>query len=135
MFLIDQANKQHNYKIELVNELVSIASRGVLLPNLQEEWIDTFKGDYTNAVIETLASLLQNKEINNDQVLVLHISDAILKHDSIDEDTAKLKVTTLYKLGKKSQAKQCFDKFKDDYKNYMGVAYKESFDQFREKNL
>lgn len=134
MCLINEVKKQHDSAIELVNELVSIASRGVLLPNLQEEWIDAFKGDYTNSVIETLTSLLQNKEIKNDQILVLHISDAILKHDSIDEDIAKLKVSTLYNLGKKSQAKQCFDKFAEDYKNFMGVAYKESFDQFRGNN-
>jgi DNA-binding SARP family transcriptional activator len=135
MLLIDQIKKQKNSSVELVNELVNIVSRGVLLPNFQEEWIDAFKGDYTNLVIETLSMLLQNKEIITDQILVLHISDAILKHDSIDEDIAKLKVTTLFNLGKKSQAKQCFEKFAEDYKSFMGVAYKESFDQFREKNL
>lgn len=135
MFLINQVKKQHDPAIDLVNELVTIASRGVLLPNLQEEWIDAFKGDYTNLVIETLTSLLQNKEITKDQILVLRISDVILKHDSIDEDIAKLKVTTLFRLGKKSQAKQCYEKFIEDYKNFMGVAYKESFDQFRENNL
>ena len=135
MLLIKQLKKQNEYSIELVYELVSIASRGVLLPNFQEEWIDTFKGDYTNLIIETLTNLLQNKEIQKDQILVLRIADAILKHDSIDEDIAKLKVTTLYNLGKKTQSKQCFDKFTEDFKNFMGVAYKESFDQFREKNL
>jgi len=105
MYLIDQVKKQHNSALDLVNELVIIASRGVLLPNFQEEWIDAFKGDYTNLVIETLSALLQNKEISQDQILVLRIADAILKHDSIDEDIAKLKVGTLFNLGKKSQAK------------------------------
>jgi len=132
MLLIDQVKNHQNYGIDLVNELVSIASRGLLLPNLQEEWVDAFKGDYTNIVIETLSFLLQNEEIKKDPLLVLHISDAILKHDCIEEDIAKLKVSTLYKLGKKSQAKQCFDKFVDSYKNFMGVAYKDSFEQFRE---
>ena len=135
MLLIKQLKKQKDYSFELVNELVSIASRGVLLPNFQEEWIDSFKGDYTDLIIETLTSLLQNKEIQKDKILVLRIADAILKHDSIDEDIAKLKVTTLYNLGKKTQSKQCFDKFTEDYKSFMGVAYKESFDQFRENNF
>lgn len=135
MFLIAQLKKQPIPTADLVNELVTIASGGVLLPNLQEEWLDTFKGDYTNAVIETLTVLLQNNEIKNDQIMVLRISDAILKHDSIDEDIVKLKVATLFRLGKKSQAKQCYEKFTEDYKNFMGVAYKESFEQFRENNL
>ena len=135
MLLIKQLKKQKDYSFELVNELVSIATRGVLLPNFQEEWIDSFKGDYTDLIIETLTSLLQNKEIQKDKILVLRIADAILKHDSIDEDIAKLKVTTLYNLGKKTQSKQCFDKFTEDFKNFMGVSYKESFDQFRENNF
>lgn len=135
MLLISQLKKQSEFSLELVNELVNVASRGVLLPNLQEEWVDTFKGDYTNIIIETLTTLLQNKEVQMDKILILRISDAILKHDNIDEDIVKLKVTTLYSLGKKSQAKQCFDKFTDDYKNFMGVAYKETFEVFREKNL
>jgi DNA-binding SARP family transcriptional activator len=135
MLLIKQFSKQKEFSSELVNELAKIASRGVLLPNFQEEWVDTFKGDYTNVIIETLTNLLQLKDVLADKILVLHICDAILKHDSIDEDTVKLKFTTLYNLGKKSQAKHCFDKFAEDYKNFMGVAFKETFEQFRVKNL
>lgn len=132
--LIDQLKKQTNPSIDLVNELVCIAMRGVLLPNLQEEWTDAFKGDYTNLIIETFTVLLQNKIINEDPIMVLRIADVILKHDSIDEEIAKLKVRTLFALGKKNQAKTCYDRFAEDYKNFMGVAYKESFDQFREIN-
>ena len=135
MMLLKQLKKQKDFSIELVNELVSIASRGVLLPNFQEEWIDAFKGEYTDLIIETLTNLLQNKEIQKDQILKLRIADAILKHDSIDEDIAKLKVSTLYNLGKKTQSKQCFDKFTEDYKNFMGVVYKATFDQFRENTM
>ena len=135
MFLINQVDRHQNTNVKLVKELVNIASRGILLPNLQEEWVDAFKADYTNLVIETLTSFLQDKEIKGDPILVLHITDAILKHDSIDEDIAKLKVFTLFNLGKKSQAKQCYEKFVEDYKNFMGVPYKESFDQFRENTI
>ncbi|MDX9748814.1 MAG: hypothetical protein RBT57_09975 [Paludibacter sp.] len=134
MLLIDQVKNRQNYNIELVNELVSIVSRGLLLPNLQEEWVDAFKGDYTNIVIETLSMLLQVDEIKKDPILVLHIADAILKHDCIEEDIVKLKVSTLYKLGRKSQAKQCFDKFLESYRNFMGIDFKDSFDHFREMN-
>ena len=130
MLLIDQVRNHHNYNTDLVHELINIASRGLLLPNMQEEWVDAFKGEYTNVVIETLSVLVEKEDIKKDPILVLHIADAILKHDCIEEDTVRLKVSTLYKLGKKSQAKQCFDKFSENYKNFMGVEYKESFDKF-----
>jgi DNA-binding SARP family transcriptional activator len=135
MLLIDQLKKQQDFSIELVNELVNIASRGVLLPNLQEEWVDTFKGDYTSLIIETLTSLLQNKEIGKDKILVLRISDAILKHDSIDEDIAKLKVSTLFNLGKKVRQNNVTNVLPKTIKNFMGVAYKETFEHFRDNNL
>lgn len=133
-YLINKLKKQDNPSHEMVNEFVNLASRGVLLPNLQEEWVDTFKGDYTSLVIETLTTLLQNKDIKDDPIMVLRISDAVLKHDNIDEDIARLKVCTLFNLGKKTQAKQCYDKFMEDYKSFMGIAYKGTFEQFCEKN-
>jgi hypothetical protein len=37
----------------------------------------------------------------------------------------------LYNLGKKTQSKQCFDKFTEDYKSFMGIAFKGTFEQFR----
>jgi len=133
-YLINKLKKQDNPSHEMVNEFVNLASRGVLLPNLQEEWVDAFKGDYTSLVIETLTTLLQNKDIKDDPIMVLRISDAVLKHDNIDEDIARLKVSTLFNLGKKTQAKQCYDKFMEDYKSFMGIAYKGTFEQFCEKN-
>jgi len=132
MYLIDLIKKQQQLNLDVVHEFVNIASRGVLLPNVQDEWLDSFKGDYTNLVIETLSHLSQNAEISANLVLLLRISDAILLHDNIDEDAAKLKVYSLYNLGKKGQAKQYFDKFLEEYKTLMGTSYKESFDQFRE---
>lgn len=132
MYLIGLIKKQKPLNLEVVHEFVNIASRGVLLPNFQDEWLDGLKGDYTNLVIETLSNLAQNVEISSNLVLLLRISDAILLHDNIDEDAAKLKVYALYKHGKKGQAKQYFDKFLEEYKALMGTSYKESFDQFRE---
>jgi DNA-binding SARP family transcriptional activator len=132
MYLIDLIKKQQQLNLDVVHEFVNIASRGVLLPNVQDEWLDSFKGDYTNLVIETLTNLSKNADISTNLVLLLRISDAILLHDNIDEDAAKLKVYALYNLGKKGQAKQYFDKFLEEYKSLMGNSFKESFDQFKE---
>lgn len=132
LYLIDQIKNKQSVSESLLNELLNIASNGVLLPNLQEEWVDSFKADYTSLVIETITTLLEKKEILSDPILVLRMADVILKHDNIDEEIVKLKVKTLFDLGKKSQAKQCFDKFTDDYKNFMGVAFKGTFENFRE---
>ena len=134
MYLIDLIKKQKQLNLDFVHEFVNIASRGVLLPNFQDEWLDSFKGEYTNLVIETLTQLSQNTAISSNLILLLRIADTILLHDNIDEEAAKLKVYSLYNLGKKGQAKQYFDKFLEEYKTLMGSSYNESFDQFMEIN-
>ena len=130
MYLIDLIKKQKQLNLDFVHEFVNIASRGILLPNFQDEWLDSFKGEYTNLVIETLTQLSQNTAISSNLILLLRIADTILLHDNIDEEAAKLKVYSLYNLGKKGQAKQYFDKFLEEYKTLMGSSYNESFDQF-----
>ncbi len=131
MFLIDSIKRQAEINMELVLEFVNLVSRGPLLPNFQDEWLDSFKGEYTNTVIETLTLLSKNVDIIGNLGLLLRISDAILLHDNIDEDAARLKVYALYNMGKKGQAIQYFEKFIEDYKSLMGASFVESFDQFR----
>lgn len=135
MYLMDLINKSLEVNKNIVNEFLKLAVRGVLLPNFQVEWVDSFKGAYTNSVIETLNRLTHKNDIKNDFVLLLKISDVILLHDNIDEEAAKIKVYSLYSLGKKGQAMQCYEKFIEDYKHLMGAVYKDSFNQFREITL
>jgi DNA-binding SARP family transcriptional activator len=129
--LIDLIKKQAEINMDLVLEFVNLVSRGALLPNFQDEWLDSFKGEYTNTVIETLTLLSKNADIIANLGLLFRISDAILLHDNIDEDAARLKVYALYNMGKKGQAIQYFEKFTEDYKSLMGASFSESFDQFR----
>lgn len=135
MYLLDLIDKSVEVNIDIVKEFLKLAVRGVLLPNFQAEWVDSFKGVYTNSVIEILNKLTHKKEVKSDFVLLLKISDVILLHDNIDEEAAKIKVYSLYNLGKKGQAIQYYEKFIEDYKNLMGVVYKDSFNQFREITL
>jgi DNA-binding SARP family transcriptional activator len=129
-YFIDLINKQKVIDNVIVNEFLKIASSGTLLPNFHDEWLDDYKGTYTNSLIETLTKLTYRDEIKNDFGLLLRISEVILLQDNIDEDAAKLKVYALYNLGKKGQAKQYYEKFMENYKSIMGSVYKDSFDQF-----
>lgn len=135
MFIIDLINKQKVENLEIINEFLSISSRGVLLPNMQYGWLDNFKGNYTNSVVEILLELSHKEMVKSNYGLLLRISEVILLLDNIEEDAARLKVYSLFNLGKKGQSKQFFEKFLDDYKSLMGVEIKDSFDQFRNISL
>ena len=112
--LIRIIDSEKQTKKELLNELIDLASRGVLLPNVQREWIDNYKSEYSNLLIDKLLLFSKRDDVKNDLLLLLKISGIILMHDNIDEDGISLKCYALYHLGKKGQAKQSFEKFKED---------------------
>jgi DNA-binding SARP family transcriptional activator len=118
-----------------LNELLDLASTGVLLPNIQLEWLDAYKAEYSNLIIEKLFQITEREDIKTDLVLVVKIVNVILLHDSIDEEAITKKCYALYHLGKKGKAKQCFEKFSENYRNLLGTEYKYTFNQFRENYL
>jgi DNA-binding SARP family transcriptional activator len=118
-----------------LNRLLDLASKGTLLPNLQVEWLDDYKTEYSNLLIEKLFQISERKDVKTDLALVVKITNVILLHDNIDEDAIAKKCNALYYLGKKGKAKQCFEKFTKDYKSILGIEYKYTFDRFRDLYL
>jgi DNA-binding SARP family transcriptional activator len=133
--LIKKIESEETVRKELLNKLLSIASKGVLLPNIQAEWLDGYKAEYSNLIIEKLLQFSEKEDIKRDFSLVIKMANVILLHDHIDEDAIVKKCYALYHSGKKGQAKQSFKKFTEDYKNILGTDYKYTFEQFSEKYL
>jgi DNA-binding SARP family transcriptional activator len=119
-------------KKEQLNTLFDLAAKGNLLPNIESEWLDAYKADYSNLLIDNLFRMSERNDIKDDTVLIVRITNIILLHDCIDEDAIVKKCCTLYNSGKKGKAKQSFEKFAEDYKNILGTSYKYTFAQFRD---
>ncbi|MBK5722480.1 hypothetical protein JGH11_16525 [Dysgonomonas sp. Marseille-P4677] len=102
-----------------VENVVNLASSGVLLPNIDRKWVDKYKSDYSNLLVDILMSATKIAEVKNDLKLMLRLADVILTHDSIDEDSIRIKCYSLYKLGQKGLSKQCYNKFCVDYKSIL----------------
>jgi DNA-binding SARP family transcriptional activator len=133
--LIKMIEKDTIIRKDRLNELLNLASKGVFLPNMHQEWLDAYKADYSNLIIEKLFQLSEREDVKNDLMLVVKITNVILLHDNIDEDAITKKCYALYHSGKKGKAKQCFEKFTEDYRNLLGTEYKYTFNQFRENYL
>lgn len=102
---------------------VQVASSGELLPDVQIDWIDDFKADFSNTVLDTLSKFTLRQDIKKNLHLIYFIADCILKHDTINEDAIALKCSILSKLGKKGVAKNAYDSFAREYKNLLGTDY------------
>lgn len=112
--------------------LLELLDSGTMLPNIQFEWVDNFKTDFSNAVIDVLIQIVNNRKNSfyDNQDARLRISDCILKIDPINEEALVIKCNTLYAMGKKSLAKAAFDNFTKEYQLLLGEPYQGSIKNF-----
>ena len=107
---------------QVIEHVLELASGGLLLPNLNAEWADNYKSEYTDLIADVLIKATTKPEIENDSKLLLQITNMILLHDSIDEEAMRTKCQVLFKMGQKSASKQCYDKFVAEYTRILDAV-------------
>jgi two-component SAPR family response regulator len=116
--------------IKDINRLVSIVSAGELLPNLQTEWVDSFKSDLSNRLIDLLLDLvMQPSSLELNPAIRINIADAVFVHDSLNEDALKIKCVSLVQMGKNNLAQKVYSSFIKEYHSLFGVDFKYTFEQ------
>ena len=115
-----------------VLRLLELLSYGPMLPNIQFEWVDSFKNDFANSVIDILLNFLNNPNnpYSNNHDLRIKIADVLLKIDPISEEAIAIKCNALFKIGKKGLAKATFDNFAKEYHSFLGETYTGSLKNF-----
>ena len=48
MLLLKKVKEENIIRIDLLNAILDIAQNGALLPNLNTEWVDSYKSEYSN---------------------------------------------------------------------------------------
>lgn len=131
LLLIEKLKEEKEGAINIADLLsfLSIISSGSFLPNIQTEWSDPFKADFSNTVVDLLIDLSQHKDIKNSSQLCLDIADAIFVHDSLSEEALNLKIITLIKMKRHGLAKNIYMAFSKEYENLLNEPFKPSFEQ------
>jgi two-component SAPR family response regulator len=114
---------------ELLHTTLRIAGKGKLLPLYELEWLDKYKTAYTNTVIEFLQSLTTRPDVKNDLPLLLSITEIILIQDSLEESAVRLKCNILFRLGKKKQALQYYNKYVEEHLEILNIKPEFTFDE------
>ncbi|RLD81242.1 MAG: hypothetical protein DRJ10_06405, partial [Bacteroidetes bacterium] len=116
-----------SHKKEDIIHLMQILKRGDFLQNVTYEWLDKFKADVSENVINVLINYTNsNRTICNPSFLI-QIADAVLLFDSINEEALSIKCKSLMKNGKHSLAKKTYDVFVKEYKVLYNEDYSLSF--------
>ncbi len=110
-----------------INRLIALLSFGEFLPNVHNEWMDGFKSEFANEIIDVLGSLFYVKDVINNLSLQYHLSEAILVYDPLNDEAVAKKCSVLYQLGKKGMAKNFYDSFCREYKKALDMTYTVSF--------
>ncbi|MDZ7935972.1 MAG: hypothetical protein U5M51_13605 [Emticicia sp.] len=122
-------NSKKEINSEQIGRLTEIINRGGFLTNLEYEWLDDFKGEISNKVIDTFLAYSKQLDVSKNAEEIIEIADNIFKFDSVDETAMSMKCRALVQLGKHSLAKASYEKFAKDYKRLYsedyGVPYKE----------
>ncbi len=129
MLLLKKTQEEKKIGIDVLNAILDIAQNGTLLPNLNAEWADGYKSEYSTLLMEVLLKSVSLPEVESDLNLQVKIANIMLLHDNVDEEAVRIKCRALFLLGQKGASKQCFNKFTQDYLRLLntapGVSYEE----------
>lgn len=129
LLLIKKIKQEKRVEINDLKKLLAIASEGELLPNLQVDWADSFKSDFSNDFVDLLLDLIDKEDESIVDSVYLDIANAIFIHDPLNEDALKLKCKTLVKMGKNGLARNAYTTFIKEYHAWFDSNYKFTFDQ------
>lgn len=116
-----------------IQHLSSIVQRGNFLSTSEYEWLDIFKSEISNDIINTYLHFLQMPEHHNDPEFLIKIASYILNIDPVNEEAMILKCHSFVALGKHSLAKHTFEHFVKAYKNMYDTAFEKNFHSILEK--
>ncbi len=93
------------------------------------DWLDDFKGNIGNSIIDMLLKFLAKLDIEKDNELVMKLSNRIFETDPVNEQALQFKLNALVKQNNYNTAKFTYDKFCALYQEYYGEAFSQKFDK------
>ena len=120
-------NRKESLSKEDLLQFLCIIRKGPLLGNASYEWLDEFKLDCSNMIIDHLMNHVDQEEIESDPELMVKLADSILIFDMMHEEAVSIKCKALTTLGKHSLAKEIFAKFTKDYFTLYDEPFERSF--------
>ncbi|QMW06670.1 galactose oxidase [Spirosoma foliorum] len=112
---------------QAIIELGELTKRGPFLQNTEYYWLDDFKADISNKIINTFLKYANTLTISEEPELLIQITNYIFDYDPVNEDAIILKCKALSLMGKHTLAKNTFERFIRDYKAIYGEEYEQSF--------
>jgi len=114
-----------------ISDLLNIVENKPFLNNTNADWLDPFKSDVSNEIIDTFLKYIGSSE--DDPEFLLHLTKCIFIFDAVSEEALRVQCRLLIKQGKHSLAKQAYSSFIHEYRQLYDEEYGLSFNQVIEE--
>jgi len=108
---------------EKLMQLISIIERGGFLPNAEYEWLDPFKSEISNEIIDIYNHYTKSIDVSSDPEFLIRLSDCIFYIDPVNEEAMIIKCKSLALLGKHSLAQKTFENFTREYSRIYSEVF------------
>lgn len=126
---IDSSKNKTNQEANTLESIINAAKNGEFLKGISYEWLDPIKFSINNEAIQFIKQYFENEELKIDPEKTIRLCDLVLSFDSVDQDTIKLKIKTLFTQGKIHIAKSTYSLFVAEYKRLYDEQYPITFDE------
>ena len=130
---IKRSSRSGKPQKEDIEMLMSITERGSLLPESEYMWLDGYKSNVSDMVLNHFWEYANSLNFEKVPELIIDIADRILAFEHINEQALYLKCRALSLSGRHSSAKKVYDKFRLDYEAVYGVTFPTLFTDLLEK--
>lgn len=113
-----------------LKRLADILKSGEFLPNLSKEWLDPFKFDVSNQIIDVFLPRLEPEWQAKNYDELIGFCDLILTYDVVHETAIKYKVAALRMQKKHEQALKVYQAFVNHYQQFYDEQFVVAFHDF-----
>lgn len=124
---INITSSKKNLTKQKVIQLIEISQKGGFLVNAHYEWLDEFKSQVSDIIMDTLVVYGQKADIKAEAEFIVHLADCIFNFDLVNEEAMILKCKAQYCMGKHSHAKATYEKFFKEYLSMYNQEYDKAF--------
>lgn len=124
---LEITSSKANLTKQNICRLCEITRKGGFLINTNYEWLDDFKSDVSDRIVDTLVAFAGKCKLETDAEFLIQLADSIFNFDKINEEAMVYKCKAEYFLGNHSLAKMTYEKFVKEYKKLYDEEYKIQF--------
>jgi len=106
-----------------------LISRGKLLKDMPDQWLDDYKDHYDERLVEVLQPMIAAHYEAGDLAFVAELAKLILEIDPFNDEALKYQLKGLRKLKGIEHSRKLYDHFASEYERSYGAAYPTGFEK------